>query len=265
MNFIIIYSEKDLAGKNIARELEKMNIKLQLIQEDSIYAENIDKEQDIKEDFIIFASKHKSEQERKTFSIHAPGNWNKAELGGQDNKICKTSAFFLKHLFITLNSENKKANSDYEVTLEVTHHGPYLEKPCCFIEIGTTEKQWKEEEAGKIIARTINRAIKTFNQEKVKEKYKPAIGIGGPHYTPNFNKIQLNSEYAIGHIIPGYTFPITKEKIREAINKTEEKVEYAILDWKGMKGEERQEAIKLLNQLNLKYLKTSDIKKEKAL
>lgn len=145
--------------------------------------------------------------------------------------------------------------------MEVTHHGPLIEKPCCFIEIGTTKKEWQDEEAGRIIAVTINKAIKTFEEAK-KQNWKSAIGIGSKHYCPNFNKIQLSSEYAVSHIIPNYIFPLTELIIKEAINKTQEKVELAILDWKGMKGKERQEVVKLLNQLGLKYLKTSDIKKE---
>jgi len=259
MNFIIISSKQDTAGKNIFNKLKEYpELNCHLIEEDSIYAENIDKKFPAG-NFFIFATKHKSQEARKTFSIHAPGNFKKAELGGQDSKICFTSSLFLKHLFQVLNQEAK--NSDYEVTMEVTHHGPYLNKPCCFIEIGTTEKQWKDEEAGKIIARTIKKAINSFESNKEKEKWKAAIGIGSPHYCPNFNKIQLNSEYAISHIIPSYVFPITLETLKEAIEKTQEKVEIAILDWKGMKGEERQETIKLLNQLNLPYKKTSDIEK----
>jgi len=254
--FIILASEKDIAGKNIFKHIHELGgVNHYLIPEDSIYAENIDKKFP-EGNFFIFATKHKSEQERKTFSIHAPGNFKKAELGGKDNKVCKTSAFFLKHLFITLNQEAK--DSDYECTLEVTHHGPYLEKPCCFIEIGSSEEQWEDEEAGKIIARTINKAIKTFTPN---QKWKAAIGIGSPHYCPNFNKIQLNSELAISHIIPNYT-QITQGILEQAINKTEEKVELAILDWKGMKGEERQESVKLLNQFGLKYKRTSEVKEE---
>ena len=39
---------------------------------------------------------------------------------------------------------------EYSVTLEVTHHGPLIEIPCCFIELGSQEKQWNDKEAAKI-------------------------------------------------------------------------------------------------------------------
>lgn len=256
MKFAIIASKKDKAGMNIVSFLKNSNLPIYYTEKEIIYAENIDKEQNIDADFIIFASKHASEQQRKTLSVHAPGNWNKAEMGGKKNEVCKTSALFLKHLFEILNQEAEKANSDYQVTLEVTHHGPYIEKPCCFIEIGSSENEWQDKKAGKIIAETIKKATET----EIK-KYKTAIGIGGPHYCPNFNKIQLSSEYALGHIVPQYVFPITEKQIKESINKTKEKVSLAIIDWKGLKGRERQETIKLLEKINLKHKKTSEVEK----
>lgn len=108
--FIVVCSEKDLAGKNIFKHIHEdfPSLNHYLIQEDSIFAENIDKKFP-EGDFFIFATKHKSREERKTLSIHAPGNWKKADFGGKDNEICRTSTFFLKHLFLTLNSEAKKS------------------------------------------------------------------------------------------------------------------------------------------------------------
>lgn len=258
MKFVIIASEKDVAGKNIFKYIHENYPMLHhyLIQEDSIYAENIDKK--IPGDFFIFATKHKSKEHRKNFSLHAPGNFKEAEFGGKEGEICKTSAYFLKHIFQILNSENEKANSDYQITLECTHHGPYLGKPCCFIEIGTTEKEWKDVEACKIIATTIKKAINTFSPQ---EEYKVAIGIGGPHYCPNFTKIQLYSDIAISHVIPQYVFPVTENMLKEAIEKTQEKIELVLLDWKGMNSGERQEVVKLLDKLKLKYKRTSEIEK----
>jgi len=263
MDFAIVASKKDKAGMNIVEELKKLsNLPIYLTEKEIIYAENIDEEiekEKTKTDFVIFASKHASQQQRKTLSCHAPGNWEKAEFGGKERQVCRTSAFFLKHLFQTLNEQAK--NSEYEVTLEVTHHGPYIEKPCCFIEIGSSEKEWQDKKAGKIIAETIKKSIETFNREKL-GKWKAAIGIGSRHYCPNFNKIQLNSDIAIGHIIPQYAFPITEEMLKEAVNKTEEQIPFALIDWKGLRSKERQETIRLLNQLNIKYKRTSDVKKK---
>lgn len=249
MKFAIIASRQRFAGDNIASHLSKLGISVHFIDEDIIDPDNIDKKIDA--DFFIFASTHKGKQER-ILTVHAPGNWRKAELGGKPEKVCPTSANMLKHFFKILD-KNKK---DFQVTLECTHHGPYIEKPCLFIEIGSNEKDWQDEEAGEIIARTIKEAISSNPNQ-----YQAALGIGGPHYCPNFNKIQLSSSIAISHIIPEYAFPITKEMLQEAISKTQEPVKLVILDWKGMKGEERQKAITLCKELGIDCKKTSEIEK----
>jgi len=249
-NFTIIVSKRDQAGLNIAKNLEKLNIKVNYFDKDSINLENIDKK--IHTDFIIFATKHQGKKQNM-LSLHAPGNWNKADFGGKPNQICNTSALVLKHFFKILN-KNKK---NYEATLEVTHHGPFIETPCLFIEIGGTEKDWQDKKAGEIIAKTIQEAINSNL-----EKYESSIAVGGPHYCPNFNKIQLNSKYAISHIIPQYAFPIKRQMLEQAIKKTKEKISFIIIDWKGLKSQERQETIKLCDELGLGVKRTSEIEKD---
>jgi len=249
--FAIVASKQDKAGMNIASFIQ--NLPIYYIEKKIVYAENIDKK--IKEDFVIFASKHEGIKP-KILSVHPPGNFKQAKLGGKQEKICKTSSTILKTFFQEL---NKNIPKTWQTTLECTHHGPFIEKPCLFIEIGSNEKDWKDKDAGKAIATTIEQAIEKIKQNK---KYQSAIGIGGPHYCPNFNKIQLNSDIAISHIISQYIFPITEQIIKQAIEKTQEKIQLVLLDWKGMKSEQRNQTINLLNKLNLKYKRTSEIKKD---
>ncbi len=260
-NFLVLTSQKNLAGMNIVRELKKIsNLPIHIFEEDIVYPENIDKKLS-KYDFFIFASTHKSKQHNKTLSVHAIGNWNKAELGGKDKTAVKTSAFFNKYLFTKLN-EFAKFLPEYSLTLEATHHGPYIDTPCCFIEIGSTEEEWQDTRAVKVVAETIKSAVESFSFEKSEKELISAIGLGGPHYCPNFNKIQLNSEYALSHIIPGYAFPLTNEIIKEAILKTIERTEIFILDWKGLgKAEERNRYLELLNALGFKAIRSSDVAK----
>jgi len=253
MKFKILASKKDPAAINIALELEKLGVKPVYLETDSIYSENIDKQ--LFGDIFVFISKHKSEQKSKTFTIHAPGNWRNADFGGQPGRVCLTASFFLKHLFMIL--DEKAKNSGYKVSMEVTHHGPYMEKPCCFIEIGSSEEEWKDKNAAKIIAEAVKQAIST----DIGIGWVSAIGIGGPHYCPNFNKIQLSSKYALGHIIPEYSLPLTGEILKQAMENTLPQPELAILDWKGLAGaEERKNILALLEQAGLKYIRTDKAK-----
>ena len=231
-----------------------------LREEEIVSDDNLNYEKISKYDFVIFASKHQSSEKIKALSIHAPGNWKKNEFGGKSETICPTSAQFLKQTFETLNKNAKEHYlTDYQVTLECTHHGPLIQKPCIFIEIGSTETEWKDRRAGFVIAKTIRDIIQNFKENPYNEI---AIGIGGPHYCPNFNKIQLNSNFAVSHIIPSYALPLTEEMVKQAIEKTQEEIDFVLLDWKGLgNAEERERVIKILDKNHLNYKKTGEIKK----
>jgi D-aminoacyl-tRNA deacylase len=265
MKFAILYSKKDEAGMNIADCLSRYflpQIPVLDLDEESIYNENIDEK--IPElrhvDFIIFATKHQSKEGTPSLSVHAPGNWRNADFGGKPGKLCSTSAQALKFLFQKLNENAKQSNYTDRITLECTHHGPLINKPCCFIEIGSAEIQWKDKALGNIIAKTIS----DFQNFKPEKSIKTAIGIGGPHYTPNFNKIQLSqaSGYAIGHIIPEYALPLTESMLQEAISKTSEHVDMIILDWKGCgNSESRSKILEVIEKLGMKHERTERIEK----
>jgi len=258
---LIVASKLDKAGINITTQLSQFgNFKFYLVDKEIIYEENLDLEKINSYDFIIFASKHKSESREKTLCVHAPGNWRSADFGGKAGKVCKTSALFSKQLFEKL---NKNAESyklkDYKITMEATHHGPLIDKPCIFIEIGSTENEWAYRRAAFIIAKTISETIEEFKKNPYNEV---AIAIGGPHYCPNFNKIQLNSNVAISHVIPNYAFPLTEEMLREAIEKTEEEIDFFLLDWKGLgNAEKRKEILEILDKFYISKRRTSEIRK----
>jgi D-aminoacyl-tRNA deacylase len=260
-NYLIVASKLDRAGINITTQLSQFgNFNFYLVDGEVIYTKNLDMDKINHYDFIIFASRHKSEQGGKTLSIHAPGNWRKAEFGGQDNKVCKTSALFQKQFFEKLRDNSEKFHlKGYDLTLECTHHGPLIDKPCIFAEIGATEIEWKDRKAAFIVARTIFETMRDFKENPYNEI---AIGIGGPHYCPNFSKIQMNSNIAISHIIPQYAFPITEETIQEAIGGTAEDIDMFLLDWKGLgNSEQRQQTLDVLNKFYIQKKKTSEVSK----
>ena len=270
-DFAIIVSSKDPAGINIRNNLiglfdfekinekfddnkiyQNKNIKLYLTNNDLVYSEDIDKRIDA--DILIFASKHRSKENTPSFAVHAIGNWNEARLGGKEKMLCPSSAVLLKNMFIELN-ENAK-NSGYEITLEATHHGPFVEKPAVFVEIGSTEKEWNEKDNGRIIAKTIMNAIKNENKT-----YKIAIGIGGPHYCSNFNKIALRTDIALSHICPKYALQdLDEDLMKQSIQKTTEKIDFILLDWKGL-GTEKQRIAEILRNMNFGFERTDKLSK----
>jgi len=276
MRFAILYSKKDQAGRNIAEQLEKQflpQIPLIELSKESIYSENIDDMEELKNtDLIIFASKHQSKAGGKTLSVHAPGNWRNADFGGKPGKVCKTSTLALKFLLEKMQENKDKSNlNEYQTTMECTHHGPLIKKPCLFIEVGATEIEWQDKEAAKVIAKTLEDfqnfdawKNKQENSKENKKKIVSVIAIGGPHYCPNFNKIQLSqkSNIAIGHVIPEYHLPINESMLKEALEKTQEQTNTILLDWKGAgNSESRQKILELCKKLGLDVLRTDQIEK----
>ncbi len=265
MKIAIIASRKDPAGMNIAESLKSLypfkatnqkferepiyeleSAKLYITETDSIYCENIDKK--IEADLFIFATKHQSKTKIPSLSAHAPGNWGKAEFGGKDKKLCIAPANYLKEAIIKMEELNTLG---FEVVQECTHHGPYLEKPVMFIEIGSSEEQWGNKEAGKIIAKVIYHLITAEIPE-----YRTAFGIGGQHTTTNFKKIILKTDIALGHACPKYNLEsLDEEMLEQAIIKSASPAEIVILDWKGLK-EHKQKITDLLKKLNIDYTRT---------
>ena len=246
MKYAVIASKQDKAGMNIAKHLaplikDRKDIELFIREEDSIHCENIDKEIDAEQ--FIFATKHASAKGVPALSVHFPGNFSKAEMGGKERKLCKTNASLEKEFYLKL-----KELHDGEVTLEVTHHGPYLDKPCIFIEIGSTEKEWVNEEYGKIVAETISEVTKNVKQ------YETLVGVGGGHYPRTFNKILERTDYAIGHICPKYQLENLDEDLLKQMFSAE-KVSFVVVDWKGV-GEHKEKIKKLLESYEWKKART---------
>ncbi|MDD3160058.1 MAG: D-aminoacyl-tRNA deacylase [Candidatus ainarchaeum sp.] len=241
-NLAIVYSNIDQAGINIINELKKLNCKLPIyaFDEESIFI-NLDK---LSENQIIFVTKHMSKAEKKSLTVHSIGNFDKAEFGGLDKKLVlanpKLAGIFLRNLEKYAKELNLK---EYEICYEVTHHGPYSEKLCIFIEVGGTEKEWSDLEACKIIAKTILESINKENKDLV------AIGLGGGHYAPEFSKVTKRTNISFGHICPKYNLEnLTFELLNEMIEKSNANL--IVIDYKGL-GKEKEKIKEFCEKIKL--------------
>ena len=271
---IIIVSNQDLAGQTIKKQLlevgdfhkterefegnviyeeAKTKVPIITINRRLIDADHLS--QHFKTDLFIFASKHKSESEKPSRLVHAPGNFTKDNsFGGNQFELAQASARVIKQVLKDLTSLREEAQLEYDVTSEVTHHGPTnLAAPCVFIELGSNESYWQEPQGALIVAKAILKLITKF---PLNHDLKYAIGFGGPHYASNFNKVQLNTEFAIAHIAAKYVLDnISRDLIIQALEKTVEKVSYAIFDWKGMVKAQREKISEILADLGIKILR----------
>ncbi|MFH1054425.1 MAG: D-aminoacyl-tRNA deacylase [Candidatus Woesearchaeota archaeon] len=251
MKKVVIVSSLDPAGMNIKENLESLGYKDTIVMDrPSVNCENID--QEIDADLFIFATKHQSKAEIPSLSIHSPGNWGTAnpEYGGKSKQLCINPALYIREGFLKLRELN---TINYDVVIEVTHHGPYLEKPILFIEIGSTSKQWSNKEAGLIIAKTILHLLETEPK-----KYPVVFGIGGLHTSPILTHC-VDKGYALGHICPKYMLNVLdKDMIQQAIERSIPRPESVLLDWKGL-GKEKQKVLNLLKEMDLEILRSDKI------
>ena len=219
-----------------------------------IYAENVD--EDIKRklgiDFenIIVASKHKSESKMRSLTVHPIGNWGTAEYGGKSGCVVTTNPHLMTQ---ALRIMKKNKIEEYNISFEATHHGPYLSTPTFFIEIGSTEEEWRDDRAGEVIAKTILELEET--------KYPPALGFGGGHYMPRVTDVALEYKISFGHLIPRYAVPNINEKIIKRACEKSDNCKMAYIHKKGLKGEERSKVRDILEKLNIRIVTTKDLEK----
>lgn len=269
---IIVISKQDMAGQTILDQLLKhfnfieegsfegnpkygfKNIELIITNKDLIYCDQLDK---FDTDLFIFGSRHKSESERPSLLVHSTGNWsNEAIFGGNSYELAIAPAFAIKDALLELKNQQEKLNltRDFDVTMEVSHHGPTnLSKPLVFIELGSNESHWKNEFGAEAVAMAIMKVAFSEN------RYKTAIGLGGTHYCPNFNRLIFDTDIATSHIVPKYFLDEIDHMIEKAVNRTMENVEMAILDWKGMNSKQKNKITNFLESINLKYFKLNEI------
>ena len=173
------------------------------IKERLIYSDFIDEKLSnfLEFDEILFASRHSSKDERKIFTCHVSGNPGNNAYGGKPRSLAKPSPITMKNFILAMKKRMEK-KPEFELTLEATHHGPSeIKKPSAFYEIGSTEKEWIDREAGELVAEAIFEAIVSK-----KADWKIAVGIGGTHYVPRQTEIILETEFTFGHNFAKYTF-----------------------------------------------------------
>src|ERR1035437_5081278 len=163
---LLIHSIRDVAGTSIAKsvlaiypftkteqkyqenptfaaEINGKKITFLTLREEAFNAQNIE------EDFpntqlVVFISRHSSQTGRPTLSVHTPGNFGDAELGGLPRTVSVSPGLAMQNALKALVHYKDELCLDYEVSFECTHHGPSLNVPAMFVELGSSEVQWKD-------------------------------------------------------------------------------------------------------------------------
>jgi len=145
-------------------------------------------------ELVIFASRHRAESRIPTLTVHPIGNYSSADFGGRPGTLCRCSPQLMTSALRNLAVRAKGLS--FNVSFETTHHGPSVEAPAFYIEIGSCEELWGREDAADAIADSIP-AIKD-------SEYPVVLCVGGGHYAPRFTEVALSKKVAIGHMAANY-------------------------------------------------------------
>ena len=271
---LLVASNKDTAGLNITRQvldhypfkvtgatfqknpvysarINKKEVTLIILSEEAINAQHL-ADSFLKPSLIVFISRHSSTSGKPTLSVHTPGNLGSAEFGGLPRQVSISPATAMRDALKALAYFKEGMQLVYEVSYECTHHGPSLNAPAMFVELGSSPKQWRDSKAAEAVAHAAVSAISKF---EVSGKT-AVLGIGGTHYNKRFTRMALDGEAVFGHMIPKYAVPLVDTKmLRQCVDRTLEKVEFAVLDWKGIKSADKPQLLKALTEIGLPYKK----------
>ena len=268
---------------------EQGNLRLFFLDGRHVFQDRLDRRLDFlgfPADRIIFPSKHKSKTEICALTVHSTGNVSKAVLGGSSVSLSVPDPVLLEKILNGLKRGNEETGLGYDVTLEVTHHGPTdLKIPSLFAEIGSAEKEWTNPTAGKIVAEAVM-SIRDLPEicgcGNVPDEPSPAVsgeagadedpvaggtengpavavGFGGGHYAERQTKHLLAGKIRFGHIFPKHHMEfLTEDLIREAFEKSGATVAY--FDKKSIRGDDRRRVMAVVQEAGIPVLTDKDFK-----
>ncbi|KAI7986898.1 D-aminoacyl-tRNA deacylase [Camellia lanceoleosa] len=171
-------------------------------------------------DEVIFLSKHTAASNRPALTVHPIGVPHLCQgevppAGGKPGWAAPPNPRIGPWLrLLKAIAESHNLTPEFEVTLEATHHGPEINSPTMFVEIGSTEEYWKRQDAAQAIALLVweglglggGAAVGDWSRNNGQNKI--LLGIGGGHYAPRHMDIVLKGGVWVGHLLSGYSLPM---------------------------------------------------------
>jgi D-aminoacyl-tRNA deacylase len=205
---------------------------------------------------FIFCSRHRAESGKPALLVHSTGNLgSEALFGGSPHHLSVSAPSLvsaaLKKLF---EERNKTGLDEFDVSLEVTHHGPTsMNTPLVFVELGSSEEFWTHQGGARAVAAAVMDCVdEPLSGDAV-------IGFGGTHYASKFNKIVLEKGYKIGHMSPKYAINgLTEDVLNQMVTRSTNPIVSAIIDWKGMNAENKAHILPMLENANIDVIRAKN-------
>jgi D-aminoacyl-tRNA deacylase len=229
---------------------------------------------------VIFPSRHSAASGNASLTLHPIGTMQIPpneipDYGGRAGD-CPPPNPRIAAWWRELNRVASKLD-EFDLSLETTHHGPWIETPSLFIEIGSTSETWGHKEAAKLLAGIIHRGLGLDDSAGLgvwNGQGRVVVTLGGGHYAPRGNLLASHEGIWIGHMLATYALPFSKNEVGEVGGMWENSIRKAIaatklgfpggevvcsMDKKAFKGWQRQAIRDLLEELGIPLLKSADI------
>jgi len=180
---------------------------------------------------VVFPSMHRSESGTICLTVHAVGNLTEdTAMGGLPRAVNPVPARLMTAAFLHLREEGMKIG--IETTFEGTHHGPFLQYPSFFVEIGSSQAEWENQE----VHQAISRILLDLSDEETRGD-PIVVAVGGGHYMPRFKDLVRSKSVAFAHLIPSHNLLAVDEVLAKEVVRSSPGVEgviYARAREKGM-------------------------------
>lgn len=144
-------------------------------------------------DLIIFLARHASVNPVPVLTVHPAGNFTTADLGGEPWELGRAAPAMMRAV---LRNHQTYLPEGFRVSYEITHHGPTtMPAPYFFVEVGSTEAEWRNPVAVRSAAQSVLMA------DPAAGVVIPLIGFGGTHYAVRQTAIALETNGAFGHMM----------------------------------------------------------------
>jgi len=268
------------------RAYSKLHARMWYLEDGALWEDDLDKRWENATgegvDEVIFPSRHSAASGKPSLTLHPIGvmQLNSDEVPPYGGKAgdCPPPSPRLGAWWRELNRV-ASGMDPFELSLEVTHHGPWLETPCLFIEIGSTSETWGHLGAAEVLAGIIHRGLGLDGSQglgKWEGSGRVLLTIGGGHYAPRANLICSHEGIWLGHMLATYALPFEKPEVEgmtpqgrwkdsiaaavAAMRKSFPGGEIiASLEKKAFKGWQRQAIRDYMEELSIPLLRTAQI------
>ena len=234
---------------------------------------------------IIFPSRHVAVSGQASLTLHpvgvphlVPGEVGPyGGVGGVAPPPSTRLAPWWKRLLEVAPTEPDLAG--FDLSLEVTHHGPVTNVPCLFIEVGSTEATWGHMGAARLLASIIHHGL----LKREVDAWQPdlhagqlvLVTLGGGHYAPRANQLAALEGVWLGHMLATYALPFIRTDDDEVLGTWRQSIQAGLdatrvsfpggdivcsMDKKAFKGWQRQAIREFLASEGVPLLTTHQIK-----